>query len=79
MNSEGSYPLLDEILALRQMSRKPMYTVRDVAQLFGVSVRSIQSRVEREQLSRRDLPGRAKFLAVDLEEFLTNSKKGSQA
>lgn len=79
MSAEGKYPLLEEILALRQMTRKPMYTVRDVAQLFGVTVRSIQSRVERRQLVRRDLPGRAKFLAVDLEEFLTNSKKGSHA
>jgi hypothetical protein len=38
------YPLLEEILALRQMELQPLYTIRDVAKLFGVTVRSIQSR-----------------------------------
>ena len=70
------YPLLEEMLALRQMVRQPTYTIRDVAKLFDVTVRSIQSRVASGQLSTRDLPGRAKFLSCDLEEYLRNSKKG---
>jgi len=52
-----------------------MYTIRDVAKLFGVSMRSIQSRVASGQLATRDLPGRAKFLPCDLEEYLRQSKR----
>lgn len=70
------YPLLEELLALSQMALQPLYTIRDVAKLFGVTVRSIQSRVASGQLSARDLPGRAKFLPVDIEEFLRQSKRG---
>lgn len=70
------YPLLDEILTLRQMTLQPMYSIRDVAKLFGVTVRSIQSRVASGQLAARNLPGRTKFLSVDLEEFLRESKRG---
>jgi hypothetical protein len=70
------YSLLNEILVLRQMTLQPMYTIRDVAKLFGVTVRSIQSRVASGQLAARNLPGRAKFLSVDLEEFLRESKRG---
>lgn len=69
------YPLLQEVLALRQMSLQPMYTIRDVAALFGVTVRSIQARVASGQLTSRDLPGRAKFLSTDLEQFLQNSHR----
>jgi hypothetical protein len=70
------YPLLEEVLALRQMILQPMYTIRDAAKLFGVSVRSIQTRVASGQLASRDLPGRAKFLPFDLEEFFRQSKRG---
>jgi hypothetical protein len=69
------YPLLEEILGLRQMTLQPMYTIRDVAKLFGVTVRSIQSRVASGQLIARDLPGRARFLPIDLEEFIRNSHR----
>jgi hypothetical protein len=72
------YPLLEEVLALRQMPLLPMYTIRDVAALFGVTVRAIQTRVASGQLPSRDLPGRAKFLPVDLEEFLRESKTGGR-
>ena len=69
------YPLLEELLILRQMALQATYTVRDVADMFGVTVRCIQSRVASGQLPSRDLPGRAKFLPVDVEQFLRNSKK----
>lgn len=72
------YPLLEEVLALRQMPLQPMYTIRDVAALFGVTVRAIQTRVASGQLPSRDLPGRAKFLPVDLEQFLCESRKGGR-
>ena len=74
----SKYPLLEEILALRQMTIQPMYTICDVANLFGVSVRAIQARVASSQLSSRDLPGRAKFLTADLEQFLRESRKGGR-
>lgn len=70
------YPLLEEMLAMSEFALKPTYTLGDVANLFAVTVRSIQSRVASGQLPSRDLPGRAKFLPVDLEEFLQGSRKG---
>jgi len=70
------YPLLEEVLALRQIPLQAMYTIRDVAALFGVTVRAIQSRVASGQLPSRDLPGHAKFLPTDLEQFLRESLKG---
>jgi hypothetical protein len=76
LSPDEKYPLLKEILALRQQPLQPFYSVGDVAGLFAVTVRSIQSRVTAGQLTKRDLPGRAKFLPCDLEEFLRNSKRG---
>ena len=73
-----SYPHLEEMLALRQMVLQPTFTIRDVAKLFGVTMRSIQSRVASGQLPSRDLPGHAKFLPYDLEQFLRESRKGRQ-
>jgi hypothetical protein len=72
------YPLLEEVLSLRGMCLQPVYTVRDVAKLFGVTTRSIQTRISRGQLQARDLPGRAKFLSVDLEDFIRESKTKSR-
>jgi hypothetical protein len=72
------YPLLEELLALRQMTLQPTYAIRNVAQLFNVSVRAIQARVASGQLPSRDLPGRAKFLPIDLEQFLRESRKGGR-
>jgi hypothetical protein len=69
------YPLLQEILAIKNLQLQATYTIRDLAQLFSVSVRAIQSRVASGQLPVRDLPGRARFLSEDLEGFLSASKK----
>lgn len=73
--SEKKYPLLEEILSIRKLSLQPMYTIRDVASIFNVSARAVQHRVASGQLTPRDLPGRAKFLNQDLEEFLMSSRK----
>ena len=70
------YPLLEDMLAIQGISLQSTYSNRDVAALFGVSIRAIQDRVSSGQLSARDLPGRAKFLPIDLEEFLRHSKRG---
>lgn len=72
----SKYPLLEELLAISQTPLKPMYSIRDIASIFQVSVRAIQNRVASGQLVARDLPGRAKFLAQDLEDFLKASKRG---
>ncbi len=69
------YPLLTEILAIRDLPLQPMYSNRDVASIFSVSVRAIQNRVASGQLISRNLPGRAKFLAEDIEVFLLKSRK----
>lgn len=74
-NSTVKYPLLQEILNLKDRSLQATYTVRDLAGLFNVSVRAIQNRVASGQIPSRDLPGRAKFLSEDLEMFLMSSLK----
>jgi hypothetical protein len=69
----GKYPLLESLLAEKGLGLKGTYTNRDVAEMFGVSVRTIQDRVRRGDLRARDLPGRGRFLSEDLEDFLRNS------
>jgi hypothetical protein len=70
------HPMLEDMLATRGLSLQPTYSNRDVALLFRVSARAIQDRVASGKLIAQDLPGRAKFLPVDLEEFLRNSQRG---
>jgi hypothetical protein len=67
------YPLLEDLLTIKGLSLQPMYTNADVASLFGVSIRTIQYHVADGTLSGRKLIGRARFLPVDLEDFLTRS------
>lgn len=74
--TEVKYSLLQELLAIKNLPIQATYTIRDLAQLFNVSVRAIQNRVASGQLTARDLPGRAKFLPQDIEAFLSASRKG---
>ena len=69
------YPLLEAMLTIKSLPLQPTYSTRSLAQLFGVSMRAIQNRMSSGQLVPRDLPGRAKFLPQDIEEFLTASRK----
>jgi transposase len=69
------YPLLEELLSSRGLALKGLYTNNDVAQLFGVSVRSIQEWIAKGRLSARDLPGWGRFISQDLEEFLASSTR----
>ena len=71
----GKYPLLETVLAHKGLQLKAVYRLRDVAEIFEVSIRAIQDRVKRGYLVSRDLPGRGKFLSLDLEGFLENSLK----
>ena len=75
-NSEtAKYPLLEAVLAIQNLPLQPMYTNRDVAQIFKVCVRAIQNWITAGRLIPRDLPGRWRFFPQDLEEFLRNSRK----
>lgn len=74
-NSTEKYPLLQELLNLKDRRLQATYSIRDLAGIFDVTPRAIQNRVASGQIPSRDLPGRAKFLAEDLEAFLTASKK----
>lgn len=69
------YPLLGQILTVLGLPLQPMYSTADLARIFKVSARAIQHRIASGRLLPRDLPGRAKFLPQDLEDFLTASKR----
>ena len=68
-----SYPLLESLLRAKGLTLKGAWRYRDVTEIFDCSVRSLQERIRKGQLRKRNLPGRSKFLAIDLEEFLQNS------
>jgi hypothetical protein len=70
------YPMLEAILAIQQKTIQPMYSIRDVAEIFVVCVRAIQNWITSGHMSPRSLPGRWKFLPQDLEDFLLASRKG---
>jgi len=69
----GKYPLLQALLEERGLSLKGTYTYHDTTEIFKCSIRSLQDRIRSGELQKRNLPGRAKFLSVDLENFLENS------
>jgi hypothetical protein len=77
-NSPPNYPLLQSLLAQKGLRLLGTYTLRDLARIFGVSIRAMQERINRGELSVRDLPGRAKCLSEDLESFLQNSKRSER-
>ncbi|PYL07656.1 MAG: hypothetical protein DMG97_04335 [Acidobacteria bacterium] len=69
----GKYPLLEALLDAQGLTLKGAYRYSDVTEIFDCSIRALQERVRDGQLTVRDLPGRKKFLAQDLENFLKNS------
>lgn len=71
-------PLLRSLLRDRGLPYQAFYTTADVARIFGVSQRAILYLIASGKLAARDLPGRARFLPQDLEDYLKNSKKGSR-
>lgn len=71
----SKYPLLEAILVVRKLTLKAIYTNRDAAKIFGVSVRTIQDWIRDQKLTCRDLPGRGRFLSEDLESFLQQSSR----
>lgn len=71
----GKYPLLEAVLSAKGLPVKGVWTIADVAQIFDVRNRTIYDWINNQKLAARDLPGRGRFLSVDLEEFLRNSKR----
>ena len=67
--------LLEALLCEKGLSLLGTYTNRDVAKIFGVSVRTSQEWSRNGKLKPRNLPGRARFLSMDLEQFLQDSPK----
>jgi transposase len=75
----GKYPHLEALLEEKGLSLKGTHSNRDVANIFIVSVRTIQEWVRNNKIRARDLPGRARFLSEDLEELLVNSRPRTKA
>jgi hypothetical protein len=71
----AKYPLLEALLSAKGLPVKGVWTIADVAEIFHVRNRAIYDWINNQKLAARDLPGRGRFLSVDLEEFLTNSKR----
>jgi len=69
------HPLLESLLTQRGMKLKAIYSIRDAAQLFQVTTRTIQDWVSEGKMTCRDLPGRGRFLSEDLEAFLQGSRR----
>lgn len=74
----SKYPQLEEILRIKNLPLKAMYTTQEVAEMFCVSSRAIQDWVALGKLVRRRLPGRARFLPSDLELLIESSRKDSK-
>ena len=73
--SSGKCLLLEALLAEKGFGLKGTYTYPDLEKIFECSKRSLQDLVRDGRLRYRELPGRAHWLSVDLEEFLQNSLK----
>ena len=72
---QSNCPLLQQLLLEKGLQAKGIYKNKDVAEILGVSTRSVQDWVRCGKLPARDLPGRGRFLSQDLELFLQHSVK----
>jgi hypothetical protein len=66
------YPLLEALLAELGLTLKGRYTLREAAQILGVSVRTLEDRIRCGKLGARDLSP-YRFLSCDLENYLASS------
>lgn len=76
---QSLFPLLWGLLQYREVPYTPTFTVTETAAIFGVSGRTIRKMIAAGKLIARDLPGGARFLAQDLEDFLRNSRRDKPA
>jgi hypothetical protein len=68
--TQPQFPLLETMLRSLGRTLQPTYTCRDLACLFGVTTRTIQSKVADGTIPSRKLIGGARFLPIDIEEYL---------
>lgn len=71
--NQTTYPLFETMLRSKGLTLQPTYTCKDVASLFGVTARTVQSKVADGTIPSRQLLGGARFLPADIEEYLRNS------
>ena len=69
----SAYPLFETMLQSKGLSLQPTYTCQDIATVFGVTARTIQSKVKDGTLPSRKLIGGARFLPIDIETYLRNA------
>lgn len=67
------YTLFETMLRGKGMKLQATYTCQDIANLFGVTARTIQSKVKDGTLPSRRLIGGARFLPIDIENYLRNA------
>jgi len=61
------------MLRSKGLKLQPSYTCEDIASLFGVTARTIQSKAKDRILPSRKLIGGGRFLPVDIENYLRNA------
>src|ERR1700757_2951894 len=69
------YPLFETMLRVKGLRLQATYTCEDIANLFGVTTRTIQSKVKDGTLPSRKLIGGGRFLPIDIENYLRNAGK----
>lgn len=69
------YPLFESMLRSKGMKLQATYTCQDIADVFGVTARTIQNKVKDGTLPSRKLIGSARFLPIDIENYLQNASK----
>lgn len=69
------YPLFETMLRAKGLKLQATYTCKDIANLFEVTVRTIQSKVKDGTLPSRKLIGGGRFLPIDIENYLQNAGK----
>jgi excisionase family DNA binding protein len=64
-----NYPFLEALVAQLGLTLKGRYTLKDAAQILGVSIRTLQDRIRNGKLRARNLTP-YRFLSDDLEDYL---------
>jgi hypothetical protein len=75
--TQPQYPLFETMLRSLGRTLQPNYTCRDLACLFGVTARTIQSKVADGTIPSRKLIGGGRFLPIDIEEYLRKASNPS--
>jgi hypothetical protein len=76
-STRPQYPLFETLLHSLGRPLQATYTCRDLACLFGVTARTIQSKVADGTIPSRKLIGGARFLPTDIEEYLREASNPS--